>query len=670
MLDLLDCLELWRRVAMKPEREHELSDLHQSGLDRHARLPIGAAWVLVAHAVLILALIAQFPAAVNAADKVDEQFREHVQPILEDYCGACHGNGMKKGSLALDEVARDRARLGDGELWWAVLKNVRAGIMPPAGKPRLTGTEQRLLEDWIKYGALGIDPNDPDPGSVTVRRLNRVEYRNTIRDLMGVDYDTSVEFPPDDASHGFDNIADALTLSPLLLEKYLTAAKSIVAQVVPMVPRVVAETKIAGQAFRRAASGADPTRDDGPLSLSYYEPASVTNIFHAEHPGRYQFSLDLTANQGVGSFGADYNRCRVLFKVDGRELLRKEYSRQDDTPLHYELDLDCRRGDHDLTFVIEPLTPGEKQLRALAMRIDSVTARGPWEKPFWVRPPNYSRFFPTDPPEAAPERRLYARELLGAFARKAFRRPADDVTLNRLAALAERGYLQEGRTFEASIGQAMAAVLASPMFLYREEGIDESAASEKYPLIDEYALASRLSYFLWSTMPDAELFRLAEEHSLRKNLSAQLERMLADPRSGQFTRHFVGQWLQARDIETVPVNAFAVIYRDQPTDPEADRCRARLQALGRRFPAALTDKEKNELNETRAAYFSSFRRFREHEMNSDLRLAMRRETEMLFDRIVRDDRNLRELLVSDYTFLNERLAKLYGIDGVKGNEMR
>jgi len=612
--------------------------------------------------------VALLPAGVSAADQVEKQFRERIQPILEDYCGACHGNGMKKGALALDELTSDQTRLRDVDLWWAVLKNVRAGVMPPAGKPRPSDSERRLLEDWIKYGAFGIEPTSSDPGRVTVRRLNRVEYRNTIRDLMGVDYDTNVEFPPDDSGHGFDNIADVLTLSPLLLEKYLAAAKSIVAQVVPMVPSVVAETKIAGQRFRRAGAGGNQKEDEGPLSLSYYEPATVTSTFHAEHPGRYQLVLDLAAYEKT-TFGSDYNKCRVVFRADGQELFRQECSRQENQPFHCQLDLNWSAGKHELAFALEPLTPGARRLRSLTIRIDWVSVRGPWERQFRIRPANYSRFFPSDVPAGAPERRLYASSLLRAFARKAFRRPVDEVTVNRLAALAEREYSQEGRTFEAGIAQAMAAVLASPMFLFREEGIEESSR-DRYPLIDEYALASRLSYFLWSSMPDAELFRLAAEHTLRKNLSTQLKRMLADPRSGEFIRHFVGQWLQARDIETVPIKAFAVVHRDQPSDPDADRYRARLQELNRRFPGALTDQEKKELNEVRAAFFKSFRRFRADELNDELRQAMRRETEMLVDRIVRQDRSLRELLVSDYTFLNERLAKHYGIDGVEGDQMR
>jgi Protein of unknown function (DUF1592)/Protein of unknown function (DUF1588)/Protein of unknown function (DUF1587)/Protein of unknown function (DUF1585)/Protein of unknown function (DUF1595) len=627
------------------------------------------AGVLRSGTALVLAVVALLPSGVSAADDVETQFRENIRPILEDYCFACHGNGVKKGALALDEIAVEKTRLRDGELWWAVLKNVRAGIMPPAGKPRPTDSERRFLEDWIKYGAFGIERTNSDPGRVTVRRLNRAEYRNTIRDLMGVDYDTNVEFPPDDSGHGFDNIADVLTVSPLLMEKYLAAAKSIVSQAVPMVPRVVAETKIAGQSFHRTGAP-DNAKKEGnrPLSLSYYEPASGTSTFHAEHAGRYRLLLRNTACRNA-ALGFDGNKCRLVFKADGQELFRQEYCGEDDKPFHSQLDLDWSGGDHELTFTIEPLTPGKKRLRSLAIRIDSVTVRGPSERQFWIRPANYARFFPGDVPEGAPERRVYARSLLRSFARKAFRRPVDEVTVNRLAALAEGEYSEEGATFESGIAQAMAAVLASPMFLFREEGLLESS-SDPYPLIDEYALASRLSYFLWSSMPDSELFQLAEQHTLRKNLSTQLKRMLADPRSGEFIRHFVGQWLQARDIETVPIDAFAVTDRDQPSDPDADRYRARLQQLSRRFSDALTEKEKKDLNEVRAAYFKTLRGFREQELNDELRQAMRRETEMLVDYIVRQDRSLLELLVSDYTFLNERLAKHYGINGVEGKEMR
>jgi hypothetical protein len=618
-------------------------------------------------AVFVLAIVVVCPRVSSAGDRVGERFGEQVQPILEEYCYGCHGDGMKKGGITLDGFDTDGARLRDHDLWWAVLKNVRAGIMPPAGKPRPTDTERRVLEDWIKAGAFEINPADPDPGRVTVRRLNRVEYRNTIRDLIKVDYDTNSEFPPDDTGHGFDNMGDVLTISPLLLEKYIAAAKSIVSQAVPAASGVVAEKAIAGRRFHRADAGGG--NDEGPLSLSYYEPAQVSSTFNADHDGRYQVVLDLSANEKYVDGVFDYNKCRLVFKADGEELLRREFSRQEGKPFRYEYDRDWQAGAHELKFELEPLTPGEKQVRSLSMRILSVTVRGPQEKQYWTRPPSYERYFPRPVPDGAAERRQYARELLGNFATRAFRRPVDEETANRLALLAERGYNQEGWTFEAGISQAMVAVLASPRFLFREERL-EPGTSDRYPLIDEYALASRLSYFLWSTMPDEELLRLAEAHELRKNLSAQVARLLADPRSGEFVRHFVGQWLQARDIETVLINAAAVITRDQVPDPERDRKRARFRELGRKPPESLTEEEKIELKAARESFFGSFRRFREFELTGELRRAMRRETEMVFEHVLRKDRSLLELLDSNYTFLNERLAKHYGIDDVKGDEMR
>src|SRR6478672_10397854 len=160
-------------------------------------------------------------------------FRASVQPILETYCFACHSNGERKGGHAFDEFKSDKALVGDVKLWSAVLKNVRSGLMPPKGEDRPTKDERQRLFDWIELEAFGVDPADPDPGRVTLRRLNRVEYQNTIRDLMGIDYDTSDEFPADDSGYGFDNVGDALSVSPLLMEKYLNAAEDIVDEAVP-----------------------------------------------------------------------------------------------------------------------------------------------------------------------------------------------------------------------------------------------------------------------------------------------------------------------------------------------------------------------------------------------------------------------------------------------------
>ena len=159
-------------------------------------------------------------------------FRKNVQPILSQYCYDCHADGANKGNIAFDEL-KSADKILDHDLWLKVLKNTRAGLMPPQKKPRPSQEERQKLEHWIKYEAFGIDPKNPDPGRVTVHRLNRIEYKNTIRDLMGVDYDAEGEFPAEDTGYGFDNIADVLTLSPMLLEKYLDAASTIVGQAVP-----------------------------------------------------------------------------------------------------------------------------------------------------------------------------------------------------------------------------------------------------------------------------------------------------------------------------------------------------------------------------------------------------------------------------------------------------
>src|SRR3954470_637178 len=197
-------------------------------------------------------------------------FHERVKPILETYCSACHGYGERKGGHAFDEFKSDAAMVHDTGLWLEVLKNVRAGLMPPAGEERPTDAERAQLFDWIERDAFGIDPADPDPGRLTLRRLNRAEYRNTIRDLMGVNFDTSEEFPPDDSGYGFDNIGDALSVSPLLMEKYLRAAEQIVQKAVATKPFTVAEKRIRGTKFRSSDRQATGER------MSYYTPATVT----------------------------------------------------------------------------------------------------------------------------------------------------------------------------------------------------------------------------------------------------------------------------------------------------------------------------------------------------------------------------------------------------------
>jgi mono/diheme cytochrome c family protein len=622
-------------------------------------------------AVALFAVVAWCPVCFAAESEEAKQFRKEAVPILEQFCSDCHNANLHKGGVSFELTAPDSKLLDNRDLWWKALKMVRAGLMPPKKQDQPSAEQIAQLEQWIKRSGLHLDPKNPDPGRVTVRRLNRIEYRNTIRDLMGVDFNTAVEFPPDDTGHGFDNIGDVLSLSPLLLEKYIAAARTIVARAVPMSSTVVAEKRVPGRRFQAADEKAASTSDDGPLSLSYYKAAQVAHSFRAEHAGRYQLVLDLTAAEKYVDGVFDYNKCRLIFKADGKTLLDREYTRQGGKPFHYELDLDqdWPAGAHELTLEVAPLTPKEKQVRSLTLRIDAVTVRGPLSKEYWVKPPNYERYFPKAVPEGSTERRQYARELLNRFATRAFRRPVDEETVERLATLAERVYSQKGRTFEEGIAQAMTAVLASSRFLFREEGV-EAGPPNVHPFLDEYALASRLSYFLWSTMPDDELFRLAGANKLRANLKSQVARMLADPRSSELMRHFTGQWLAGRDVESVEINARAVLMHDEVQDPKVQQQRARFRELIRKAPENLTPEEKKELADARAAFFGSFRRFAQFNLTGDLRRAMRRETEMLFEHVVRQDRSLLELLDSDYTFLNERLANHYGIEGVKGDQMR
>jgi Protein of unknown function (DUF1592)/Protein of unknown function (DUF1588)/Protein of unknown function (DUF1587)/Protein of unknown function (DUF1585)/Protein of unknown function (DUF1595)/Cytochrome C oxidase, cbb3-type, subunit III len=604
---------------------------------------------------------------VSANDELSgaTEFHRDIQPILTQYCYDCHGDGMNKGDVAFDEFNSDHDVLTNRDLWWKALKNLRTGIMPPEKKARPTEEEKQRIAEWIKSAVFEIDPLDPDPGRVTIRRLNRVEYRNTIRDLMGIDFDTEKEFPPDDAGHGFDNISDVLTLPPMLLEKFLDAANTIVTKAVPMTSRVIAETTIPGRNFNRF----NGEEDGEGLVFSYYESSSVLGTFDVAQAGHYEVILDLRANEHYVDNQFDYNKCRLIFTVDGNELLRREFNREGGKAFQYVFDQDWQPGEHKMTFEVAPLTPDEKQIRSLTLRVDSVTIRGPFEEHYWVRPKNYERFFPKEPPTTAAERREYAAELLGGFAQKAFRRPVDNKTVGRLVDLAQDTYNQPGKSFEAGIAHAMTAVLASPRFLFREEGIVEGSGRQPHPLVDEYSLASRLSYFLWSSMPDDELFRLAGEGKLRKNLSSQVKRMMDDKRSEAFIKNFTGQWLQARDIESVQIDARAVLAREEKPDPEMDRMRKRFRDLRRKPDAELTKEEKEEMAQLRTKVFRGFNRNRT-ELTGELRRSMRKETEDYFEYVVRQDRNLLELLDSNYTFLNGPLAKLYGITNVFGEEMR
>ena len=487
------------------------------------RRPRGAAGrCRVARYGLFSALLLLLGSASHGAESPSvTRFHREVEPLLSRYCHACHGEGEKSGNIAFDQLLTDDARLNP-VLWSQVLINVRTGLMPPAKKPHPSPEEIARMADWIKYGVFQIDPADPDPGRVTVHRLNRTEYRNTIRDLMAVDFDTDIEFPPDDTGHGFDNNGRVLTVSPLLLEQYLAAGRTIVSQAVPAV-----------------------------------------------------------AEAGSG------------------------------------------------------------------------------------------KWFPEPVPESTAERRSYAGELLRTFAARAFRRPPDEETIGRLVALAEDTYTQPGQRFENGIAQAMSATLASSRFLFREEAADPGTSAGAHPFIDDYSLASRLSYFLWSSMPDDELFRLAQGRMLRPNLRSQVARMLADRRSEAFVRNFTGQWLQTRNLETIAIDAPAVLAHDEGPNPELLHLRDRLKELIAKPEAGRTAADRAELATSRER-FLQIAKSPHLDFDAGLRRAMRDEVERFFSGIVHEDRSVLELVESDYSYLNERLARHYGLTQlqVTGPELR
>jgi len=424
----------------------------------------------------------------NASAAID--YTRDIEPILVNYCYDCHGDGADKGDMALDEYKQLSALFADREKWMAVWKNVRAHVMPPANKKQPRDAERELIELWIEQKICQLDPAKPDPGHVTVRRLNRSEYRHTISDLLGVYVDTLNLFPPDDSGYGFDNIGDVLSTSPLLIEKYIHVANTIVKEVVPL-----------------------------------------------------------------------------------------------------ELPEDPKPEDY---------------------------------------PKNYTRVFTKGPPPAGQlERKKYARDILNDFAARAFRRPVDKDLTGKLVAMAMET-AKEHKSFEKGIAQAMTAVLASPRFIFRAESHSGTGKPGEVVHLDEYELATRLSYFLWNSMPDSELFRLAEAGKLRENLHAQVDRMLKDEKSSRFVNNFLGQWLQLREVSS------SGIYNN-------------VRGALRKY---VPDKE--------------LRRFTSRRMKENMRL----ETEMLFKYILHNDRSATELLTADYSFLNERLAMLYNIEGVRGDDMR
>lgn len=585
-----------------------------------------------------------------------------ARSLLQEYCFACHGDGASEGGLALDQVSDSVNSEMDPELWWKVRKNLRAGVMPPAGEPRPSDEEAKAITDWIKFEAFGIDPANTDPGRLPIRRLNRVEYGNTVNDLMGVRFNAALLFPADDSGHGFDNVGDALSISPLLMEKYFKAARMVVAEAVPRQTWIVPLQRFRGDDFSNAQG------KSGSGSFDAKQEHDLTRPVVVEASGRYRLDVDVQLD---GSFDFDPARYQVDFVVDDETLFSHEYGWDENRLVQFHYDMDWEAGEHSLQFRLRPIAvethepePSDDPT-SVRFEIKEIRVEGPEGTKQLVHPPNYERFFTrTEPPQESSERSEYAAEVLRRFTRRAFRGGLSEETVSSLVRIAEAIEAQPGETFESGIARAMVAALCSPRFLFHLEGIEgtEPIPVATFGPVSEIALASRLSYLLWSTMPDDELLELAESGQLRQQLSSQLRRMLDDDRSEQFLENFVGQWLRTRDVTQTSVDPLAVLGLKEEFD-------ALLEDFRRARSVRGTGRERTPEEED---IRSRFRKFREigDRFDADLRRAMQQETEMCVEYIVREDRTLLELIDSDYTFLNESLARHYGVPDVDGDEMR
>jgi mono/diheme cytochrome c family protein len=621
----------WNRRPAPPAAELGVAALLLCSLFAACALPSGPG-AAAPTTTMARAAPASAPAAPTAAPRVADprvtDFHQHIQPILKANCYECHGDGKSEAGIAFDKLTTEAQILKNPGLWLKVLLNTRAGIMPADGNPRLTVPDQNTLDNWIKFSAFGVDPQHLDPGRVTAHRLNRLEYHNTIHDLLGVNFDTEKEFPSDDIGYGFDNIADVLNVSPLLMEKYLAAAQTVVDQAVPNTSRVMATQSATGRQFVGATAGVTGAK------MSYFTAAKVSHTFKITQEGDY----DLTMEEGLGSdITFTTANCTVTVTLDDKQASQTLYPWHGTNygseiyPSWFEtFHVHWRPGDHQVTFNLKPGATGVRSV--IAYQVRKVTVAGPTDPAQWKHPANYSHFFPREDPPADPaERRAYARELLGAFASKAFRRPVPEESLDHLVAIAEKIYRAPGKTFEQGVAQAMVAVLASPRFIFRidQPEVGSNPAAPFVP-VDDYALASRLSYFLWSTMPDDELMKLAAAGQLRQNLAAQVQRMVADPRSDAFIQNFSGQWLQSRAVLTVPLSAHDILQREGIDATDADE---------------VTPAQRAALNDEAAAYFGY---------------------------VMRNDRSINEFIESNYTFLNSVLAGYYGDPAARasGAELR
>ena len=529
-----------------------------------------------------------------------------MKPVLSQTCALCHNDKLSSGGLNVkllmspDSVATYR----DG--WETILEKLRSGEMPPKGIPRPPEAQMQALIHYVEGEFDRADRNiKPDPGHVTARRLNRSEYSNTIRDLLAVDFRAEKDFPTDDSGYGFDNIADVLTISPVLMENYVDAAEIVASR----------------------AMGADPLPKK-PLEVQYHAKDKTIrrlDLSTIEASHRVEWDGDYIIRFGMpGARAADAKPVTLGFWMDGTLLKTMPVETKPSQLVYFdpyseaEVRMYLPSGDHVFRagFIDDDFVKTLSEKDAYSSKknkyLNSIVFEGPF--PTDVERASRKKILICDPKSG----QACVEKIVSALAHRAYRRPATRVevaSLLKFVALAR----SRGETTEQGIQLAIEAMLVTPQFLFRIEHDPNPTDALDVHRISDVEMASRLSYFLWSSMPDDELLGLAEAGKLHDPavLDAQVKRMLADRRSAALAANFAGQWLEIRNLDVVK--------------PDPDK-----------FP----------------------------EWGPELRDAMKTETRMFFEYVLREDRPLSDFIDAKYTFLNARLAKFYGIPDVTGPDFR
>src|SRR5688572_1715236 len=549
---------------------------------------------------------------------------------LDRYCVTCHNSRTRTGGLTLDTVDPTRVA-ADAEMWEKVVRKVRGRMMPPPGLPRPDEATYDALAVHLEAALDRAAAERPNPGRTeTFRRLTRVEYQNAIRDILALNVDVSSLLPKDDASHGFDNVSNG-ELSPTLLERYLAAAQK--------VSRAAIGSALPSPASNVVVMPADLTQEDHLEGLPFGTRGGATFRYTFPQHGVYEFQLRLARDRNENVEGLTEPQ-QIELSIDGSKaqtfLVKPNrnqsgaYYADEGVDNHLKLRIGVGAGPHDVsvtfprkTFALEET---ERQPSLAHFNMDrhprvqialySVSITGPFEFGDVMETPSRRRVFACKPARVADEQAC-AKRIVSTIARRAFRRAVTDADLE-----APLRFYKEARAtgdFETGIEMAVRAVLASTEFLFRIERDPKSAAPRTAYRVSDVELATRLSFFLWSSVPDDELLDLAIAGRLTQpaTLERQVKRMLADSRSEALVTNFASQWLYLRNLAAA--------------SPDA-----------RQFP----------------------------DFDDNLRQAFRRETELFFQSIVSEDRSALDLLRADYTFVNERLAKHYGIANVYGRRFR